>query len=123
MTPRQHVAKIEYQDPATPVEAGQDGIDLSSFVEELTELAKRPTDEPVVLMAGKFAMYPMADGGVMFVTECPIGVFATPGVNRTRIPPAMLRALAVIFGGGSKMGALRAALRGGKQPKALGDGR
>jgi len=109
-------------DDILDLDATGEEIDISHLVDGLAELA-RNSDEPVVLMAGRFAMYPMSDGGVMFVTECPVGLLSMAGVKRTRIPPAMLRATSILVGGGSKAQALKAALFGGRGKKAVGDGR
>ena len=120
-------------EPVRPAEAelidigddltGMGEVDVSDLVDELAELA-RANPDPVVLMAGRFAMYPMEDGGVMFVTDCSSGLLSMQGVKRTRIPPAMLRATSVLVSGGSKARALRAALFGGRhKPRPAVDGR
>jgi hypothetical protein len=81
-------------------------IDVAHFVDALQEMATANEDEPVPLMAGTFACYPMEDGAMMFVTDVTDGPMA--GLKHTRIPPSMIRAVAVIAGGGSKIQALKA---------------
>jgi len=58
----------------------------------------------------------MADGGLMFVTSVDTGPLA--GIKHNRIPPGLIRAMAVLASGGSKLAALKALRR-----KAIGDGK
>ena len=69
---------------------------------------------PPLLVAGTFALYADRNGGVIMVMDVKDGVMA-PGVHRNRIPPGMVRALAVLAGGGGKTAAIRAALGRGKR--------
>ena len=82
-----------------------DAADVVALVDELAAMA-RDQDEPAPIAAGTFALYPMRDGGMMFVTAVDTGPMA--GIKHSRIPPGLIRAMAVIASGGSKLAALRA---------------
>jgi hypothetical protein len=88
--------------------------DVTDFIDELAELARVNIDgEPFALARGTFAMYPMEDGGVMFVTSVADGPLE--GIKHTRIPPGFIRAVSVIAGGGSKLAAVKALVRKPKE--------
>lgn len=95
---------------------GED-VEVSSVIEQLKRHAAEATgDETAPIFAGTFAMYAMADGGMMMVTDTPIGPIQ--GVNRLRMPPAMVRMIEG-FAMGGKRGAFRAFM-GGRGRKQIG---
>jgi len=108
---------IETFDPDGQAEPAE--VDVAEFIDELTAMAHANAEAPVPLAAGTFVLYPMPDGGVMFVTAVDEGLLA--GIKHTRIPPGLIRAVSVIAGGGSKRAAIAAMFRGGR--KEIGDGR
>lgn len=63
-------------------------------------------------VAGTFALYPMTDGGLMFVTDVAEGPLA--GVKHSRISPALIRAAGALGSGGSKLGVVKALMGRGK---------
>lgn len=83
-----------------------DDVAVGNLVDELAAMAHAAGDSPAPIAAGTFVLYPMADGGMMFVTSVDHGVLA--GIKHSRIPPGMIRAVSVLAGGGSKMAALKA---------------
>jgi hypothetical protein len=83
-------------------------VDVGEMIATMAELARAQGDSPEPLAAGTFALYPMVDGGMMFVTDVREGVMA--GVKRQRIPPGLMRAMSVLMSGGSRRGALKALL-------------
>lgn len=92
-----------------PAEMNLDGMsesDVGELLDQLAQLARDQADEPVPIAAGTFALYPMADGGMMFVTSVDHGPLA--GIKHSRIPPGLMRAMSVLAGGGSKMAAFKA---------------
>ena len=89
---------------------GSAPTDVADFINELAELARVNADgDPVALARGTFAMYPMEDGGVMFVTSVAEGPME--GIRHNRIPPGFIRAVSVLAGGGSKLQAVKALMR------------
>lgn len=90
----------------TPHETTVDITDASELIDELAALAQEQAAAPEPMAAGTFVMYPMPDGGVMFVTSVDHGPMA--GIRHSRIPPGMIRAVGIIASGGSKMQALKA---------------
>lgn len=87
-------------------------ISFGAFIEGIAEMAEKNRDNPQPIAAGTFVLYPMEDGGLMFVTNIAEGDLA--GTKHNRIPPAMIRAVSVLAGGGSKLQALKAMTRRGK---------
>lgn len=87
--------------------------ELVEFIDELSAMATANENQPVALAAGTFVLYPMVDGGVMFVTSVEGGPMA--GIKHTRIPPGMIRAVSVLAGGGTRRSALRALLGRGNR--------
>lgn len=81
-----------------------DLADAADLIEQLAAMAR--TDEPEPLAAGTFVLYPMRDGGMMFVTSVDEGLMA--GIKHTRVPPGLIRAIGVLVNGGSKLSALKA---------------
>jgi hypothetical protein len=94
----------------SPDSAHPDGpeIGVGDFMHVIQMLAGETTPEgdPRPVAAGTFALYPMPDGGLMFVTDVPEGVLA--GTKHTKISPALIRAAATLAGGGSKLSAVKA---------------
>jgi hypothetical protein len=88
----------EHQDQDQAVSPGQ-------FIQLMADAAAANPDQPTPLAAGTFVAYPMPDGGLMFVTNVMEGPFA--GQQHHRIPPGMIRAAATLFGGGSKVDAIK----------------
>ena len=86
--------------------------DLADLIEELASQARAQAGEPQPIAQGSFALYPMPDGGVMFVTNVPDGPMA--GITYRRINPSLIRAIGVLAGGGGKMRALKALTGRGK---------
>jgi hypothetical protein len=79
--------------------------DLMDMIEHLKTMAEQ-SEQPHPIAAGTFALYPMGDGGMMFVTSVAEGMLA--GLKHTRIPPGLIRAVSVLAGGGSKLAAIKA---------------
>lgn len=63
-------------------------------------------DQAIPAIAGTFALYPMENGGLVFVADVKEGPMA--GTHRHIMPPAMIRAVAAFGQGGGKLGALKA---------------
>lgn len=100
-----------------PAVADEDA-DLGALIDELQRAAGAETvDGELVearpLAAGTFAFYPDGRGGLVMVMDIRDGAFPE-GVHRGRIPPAMLRAVGVLAGGGSPLQAVKALARGGR---------
>ena len=93
--------------------------DVAALIDELAAKAAAEADSPTPLAEGTFAMYAMPDGGIMMVAAATNGPME--GVHHYRIPPAMMKAVAALAGGGSKLSALKGLLPGRR--KAPGDGR
>lgn len=89
-------------------------------IADIAEMAHNAAGNPQPLMQGTFALYPMPDGGVMFVTDIAPGGQVPEGVQHYRVPAGFLRAVGAMAGGGGKMSALRA-MMGGRR-KAIGNG-
>jgi hypothetical protein len=87
-------------------------VEVGSLVETIAEMARERADTSEPVITGTFALYPMTDGGVMFVTDVDKGPMM--GINHTRITPGLMRAMNVLIAGGSKFAALKA-LRGGRR--------
>jgi len=87
--------------------------DLVALLEETRQLARAGGGRPEALAQGAFAMYPMEDGGVMFVVDST----ELGGVRHTRITPGMIRAVTALAAGGPKLGAVKAFF--GRKPKAV----
>ena len=83
-----------------------DIADAGELIDELAAMAQQQAGAPEPIAAGTFVMYPMDDGGVMFVTSVDKGPMA--GIKHARIPPGMIRAVGILAGGGSKIQALKA---------------
>lgn len=88
---------------------------LAEVIDTLTGTAATSSavDEngrPVAFAAGTFAMYPMSQGGIMVTMKIDEGPLAGP-VQHVPIPAGIIRAMAVIAGGGSKVQALKAMVR------------
>lgn len=79
---------------------------VSEMIDEIAALAKEQAEQPEPMAEGTFVLYPMPDGGVMFVTSVEKGPLA--GIKHSRIPPGLMRAMTIIAGGGSKFQALKA---------------
>lgn len=94
-----------------------DETDAATFIDELAELARAGGGEAQAIAEGSFALYPMPDGGMMFVTAVQEGLLQ--GIKHTRISPSLIRAVSVLAGGGSKRQALKAMLR---KPRAIDAG-
>lgn len=109
---RPDAAPAEYIDPEDP-DAAINPSDVSSIIDTMRQLAvgnaarAKQGLEPVPIAGGTFAMYPMEDGGMMFVTSCPDGQLLE-GTKYTRLRPGMLRAITTLMGGGSKVAAVKA---------------
>lgn len=103
---------VEFLDEAVAAELLDDQGSVTEVLDFITAAAARNagSDEPEPLAAGTFVMYPMPDGGVMFVTSVDNGPLR--GIKHTRIRPGMLRAVGVLTSGGSKMKALKALMGG-----------
>src|SRR5512138_397724 len=83
---------------------------LEDLLDAMKQMALDMEGGPAQAVAeGTFALYPMTDGGFMFVTAVDRGPMA--GIKHTRIRPALIRAIAVIVGGGSKRAAIKAMFR------------
>jgi hypothetical protein len=95
---------------------GVNPADIVEFVNGLAAMAEANRDQPEPIAAGTFALYPMPDGGMMFVTDVQGGVMQ--GIKHHRIPPPMIRAAAALAGGGSRIDALKAMMT--RRPKAIG---
>lgn len=95
-------------------------IVAEDLVTSLAQMAQEQRDQAPPIAAGTFIMYPMKDGGLMFVTSVDSGPLA--GIKHSRIPPAMIRAVSALAGGGSKMDALKA-LTGFGRRKAIDSGK
>lgn len=95
-----------------PTDDQADVVTAAEFLHELATLA-RASDTPQTIAQGSFALYPMENGGMMFVTSVHEGPLV--GVKHTPIPPAMIRAVLALAGGGSKLDAVRAAF--GRRPR------
>lgn len=92
------------------------GLDVDGaldLVAELQALAVDVDGQPRPIAAGTFVLYPMADGGMMFVTAVDDGLLK--GIKHTRITPGLIRAVGVLAGGGSKLQALKALTFGGRR--------
>ena len=87
-------------------------VDISTLIDRLAEAAKASPDNPEPLARGTFAMYPMKDGGVMFVTAVSDGPMA--GTHHHRIPAGLIRGIAALAGGGGKMKAIKGMFTGRK---------
>lgn len=90
-------------------------VDFTDFMAELAQSAAshNPADgPPPAIAAGTFALYPMPDGGLMFVTNIADGPMA--GVKYTRINPGMIRA-AIALAGGGKVDAVRSLFGRGRR--------
>lgn len=105
--------------PTTPVDEAlsqtPDEIsfpDLLSMIRAMAAANEASGDAPRPAVAGTFALYPMADGGLMFVTDVADGPLA--GIKHNRISPALIRAAGALGGGGSKLGAVKALIGRGK---------
>ena len=99
---------------------GAEVVEVEDFVDSLVQMAREQHDQVQPVAAGTFVMYPMEDGGIMFVTSVDSGPLA--GIKHSRIPPAMIRAVSALAGGGSKMDVLRA-LTGMGRRKAIDSGK
>lgn len=107
-----------YQEIAvTPNVDDQPITDVGDFISELAELARAADGQPTAMAEGSFALYPMEDGGLMFVTAVQDGPLT--GIKHMRMPPSLIRAVAVFATGGSKMQAVKAFIGGGRR-KAIG---
>jgi hypothetical protein len=73
-------------------------VDINELIENLRTQALEAGDGPLApFMQGTFAMYPMADGGVMVVSNIEDGPMA--GTNHHRLKPGMIRVAATLLGG------------------------
>lgn len=90
---------------APETDQAQQEIALVDLIDELQRMAVQ-SEQPVTIAAGTFALYPMANGGLMFVTSVQEGMLA--GIKHTPIPPGLIRAVSVLAGGGSKLAAIKA---------------
>lgn len=95
-----------------------DANDAAELVEQLAQLAAEQTGQPEPIAAGSFVLYPMPDGGMMFVTSVENGPLA--GIKHSRISPPLIRAMGVLVSGGSKVQALRAMMGRGKAKEIEG---
>jgi hypothetical protein len=93
-------------------------VDVADLVESLAQMAREHQGQAQPIAAGTFVMYPMVDGGVMFVTSVDSGPFA--GIKHSRIPPAMIRAVTALAGGGTKLDAFKALTGLGKRKAIRG---
>lgn len=95
--------------------------DPALILAELADEAARDGGDPTPFAAGTFAFYAMPDGGMMTVfdlsEESRVG---SPGVQRMRIPPGLIRAMNVLMAGGSRMSAVKALMGAGRAPGRLG---
>lgn len=98
--------------PSVPPDG--DVRDLIKFLSD-TAKANADKDTAVPLAVGTFAMYPMENGGVMFVASVSDGPMA--GTHKHQIPPGIIRAATALAGGaGGKMRALKALIgKGGNE--------
>jgi hypothetical protein len=90
-------------------------VQLAEVIDTLTATGNNAAavDEqgrPVAFAAGTFAMYPMRAGGIMVTMKIDSGPLAGPA-QHVPIPAGIIRAMAVIAGGGSKVQALKAMMR------------
>lgn len=114
--PHPHDDYAEHQQPIDNevIHAGElvapDDVETSDLLDALKEAAAS-SDGAQPIFAGTFAMYAMADGGIMLVTDTPTGPLQ--GVNRLRMPPAAVRMVSALAGG--KRGALRAFMGRGRR--------
>ncbi len=94
-------------DPNPPIGDEDQAVTPAEFIDGLAAMAAASGGgDPAPLAAGTFVAYPMPDGGLMFVTNVEHGPFA--GQKHHRIPPGMIRAVAVLSNGGGKLAALKA---------------
>ena len=110
--------------PDRYAEYGPEGAEVviaEDFVASLAEMAQEQRDQVQPMAAGTFVLYPMTDGGIMFVTSVDSGPLA--GIKHSRIPPAMIRAVTALAGGGSKMDAFKALTGFGGKRKAIDRGK
>lgn len=82
-------------------------VDPAVLIGELADMAKDHQGERHPLVAGTFVMYPMDNGGIMVVTTFAEGPMAGT-TQHAPLPPALLRAIIALAGGGSKMSKLKA---------------
>lgn len=87
-------------------------VDMSKLLDELAAAAATAGPEPTPIAQGTFAMYPMPDGGLMFVTSVAEGPMA--GTRHMRMPPSLIRAAGTFLGGGGKVAAIKG-LFGGRR--------
>jgi hypothetical protein len=85
---------------------------VADFLSDLAELAAANIGQQRPVAAGTFALYPMPDGGLMFVVDVAEGPMK--GIQRRRMPPAMIRA-AALLAGGDRIGAVKAMAGIGKR--------
>lgn len=95
-----------------------DQADAVALVDGLAAMAREQQGQPEPIAAGTFVLYPMADGGLMFVTSVDHGPLA--GIKHSRIAPGLIRAVSVLAGGGSKLSALKAMAGFGKREISAG---
>lgn len=101
-----------------PAEQSDEPIGVGDFMELIAQLAAvnaqaaEVGEAPRSMAAGTFALYPMPDGGLMFVSDIADGPLA--GVKHTRIAPGMIRAAVALAGGGSKLAAVKSLIGRGK---------
>ena len=92
--------------------------DAADLIAQLAQLAQDQTDgNPEPFAAGTFVLYPMSDGGFMFVTSVDKGPLA--GIKHSRIRPGLIRAISIVASGGSRFAALKAL--GGIGRKEIGN--
>lgn len=86
----------------------RDESTVGELLDAITATAAQTGDGSTPFAAGTFALYTMPNGGVMVVMHSMEGPLKTPEPQRAAIPAGMIRAMAVLAGGGSKLAALRA---------------
>lgn len=87
-------------------DAQGDALDPVTILDQLP-----PADpaNPAPFLAGTFALYRGPDGSVTGVFDiAPESQVGSPGVQRVRIPPGILRAASTMLGGRGPLGKLRA---------------